>query len=179
MNAYGFGHNSLRFILSYLTNRKQRMKVNNSFSALLDILSRVPQGSILGPLLFSVYINNIFLFGTKESHANYADDNTPYAIENNIDKTRDINILINWFNSNYFMLNSDKCKLLLTNHSEDISINVPKEYIKSRASVKHLGVKIDSNLTFDSFIWSRIDLIPGYKNVGPGSLMKSRIQRPQ
>ena len=64
----------------------------------------------------------------------------------------DINILINWFNSNYFMLNSDKCKLLLTNHSEDISINVGKEYIKSRASVKLLGVKIDSNLTFNEHV---------------------------
>ena len=50
------------------------------------------------------------------------------------------------------MLKSDKCKLLITNHSEDISINVGKEYIKSRASVKLLGVKIDSNLTFNEHV---------------------------
>ena len=86
MNAHGFSHDSLRFILSYLTNRKQRTKVNNSFSTWLDILSVVPQGSILGPLLFNIYIKDIFLFVTKESLTNYANDNTPYAIENNIDK---------------------------------------------------------------------------------------------
>ena len=50
------------------------------------------------------------------------------------------------------MLDCDKCKLLLKNHSEDISINVGKVYIKSRASVKLLGVKIDSNLTFNEHV---------------------------
>ena len=62
LEAYGFDHESLAFIYSYLSDRKQRTKVNNSFSAYSEITTGVPQGSIIGPLLFNIYINNIFYF---------------------------------------------------------------------------------------------------------------------
>ena len=58
--AYGFDHESLAFIYSYLSDRKQRTKVNNSFSAYSDITTGVPQVSILGPLLFNIYLNFLF-----------------------------------------------------------------------------------------------------------------------
>ena len=64
---------------SYLSGRKHRTKVKNHFRKWSDILSGVPQGSILGPLLFNIYIyiNDIFNFVNEKSFANYADDNTP------------------------------------------------------------------------------------------------------
>ena len=56
LEAYGFTYESLKLINSYLTDRKHRTKINSSYSSFLDLLIGVPQGSILGPLLFNIYI---------------------------------------------------------------------------------------------------------------------------
>ena len=60
LNAYRFDVKSLKFILAYFTNRKQKTKIGSSFSDFLNILFGVPQGSILGPLLFIIYICGIW-----------------------------------------------------------------------------------------------------------------------
>ena len=127
--AYGFGQVSLSMILSYLSGRKHRTKVNNYLSTWADIVSGVPQGSILGPLLFNIYINDIFLFTDQDKVANYADDTTPYSIKNNYTELLDTlqlesNILTDWFNINFFKLNADKCKLLISHRSDDLSLDI-------------------------------------------------------
>ena len=76
LSAYGVSPHSVALLKSYLSNRKQQIKVNNVLSGWADIHKGVPQGSILEPLLFNVFINDIFLFVKNGSLYNYADDNT-------------------------------------------------------------------------------------------------------
>ena len=75
LHAYGFSFETLTFLNSYLRNRKQCFKIKNVCSDLLKILSGVPQGSILGLILFNILLNDLFLC-LKRSRHNFADDNT-------------------------------------------------------------------------------------------------------
>ena len=76
LNAYGFSRSALNFILSYLSQRKQRVKINGSFSEWKTTSVGVPQGSVLGPLLLNIYINDMFMFISNSQICNYADDTT-------------------------------------------------------------------------------------------------------
>ena len=78
LSAYGFSFPALRLIHDYLLNRKQRTRINNSYCTWVEIVSGVPQGSILGPLLFNIFLTDLFFIVNSMDIANYADGNTPY-----------------------------------------------------------------------------------------------------
>ena len=84
LEGYGFDILSLEFMKNYLTSRKQRCKVGNCYSMWRKITPGVPQGSLLGPLLLSTFINDIFLFAKNSTLCNYADDSTQFSCEKNI-----------------------------------------------------------------------------------------------
>ena len=86
LDAYGFKNDALYLIFNYLNNRKQTVKINSSFSSFQKIISGVPQGSLVGPLFFNIFLTYIFLFCLTEI-ASYADENTPYATGVCLEKT--------------------------------------------------------------------------------------------
>ena len=157
LHAYGFDNQALLYTHSYLSDRKQKTKVNNSLSGWCDILSRVHQGSIIGPFLFNIYLNGIFYFTNGAKVTNYADDTTPYVIEEDFEsliKTfqMDVSLVIKWFQDNYFQMNADKCQFLASNHEAGLSIKVGGEVIQSKKSVKLLGITIDNKLRFNEYV---------------------------
>ena len=78
LNAYGFDQNALNIIHNYLFGRSQKTKASTSFSDFLDTLYYVPQSSILGPLLFSINLRDLFLSEYSSEFSDFADDTTPY-----------------------------------------------------------------------------------------------------
>ena len=80
LEAYGFHIDALKLIHDYLSNRKQRVKVNDTYSSWKDIFYGVPQGSILGPSLFNIHLCDLFYFLEDLDIASYADDTTIYTV---------------------------------------------------------------------------------------------------
>ena len=85
LNAYGLSLSALKPVYSYLQNRKQRTKIGPSYSLWEKIVAGVPQGSILGPLLFNIFLCDLFLSIENNYFTNYADDTIPYVIGNDPD----------------------------------------------------------------------------------------------
>ena len=79
LEAYGFNNGGLNLRLDYLSFRKQRTKVGSTYSKWSNIRRGIPQGSILGPLLFNIFINDVFMIFEQSDIRNFADDNTLYS----------------------------------------------------------------------------------------------------
>ena len=162
LEAYGFEKSALKFIYDYLKDRKQRTKVNGSFSSWKELMCGVPQGSILGPLLFNIFINDIFYFLKNAKIANYADDNSTYTVEENLLDLLKIlecetSTVLNWFKVNEMKSNSDKCHLLVASgdkrtYTSRSFIYLENEFLENEDSVKLLGVNIDKNLNFNEHV---------------------------
>ena len=119
LDAYGFDYYSVKLIHSYLVNRHQRVRINSKYSSWNEILFGVPQSSILGSLLFNIYLSDLFLFTLDSDIANYADDNSPYACKRDMESViskleEDSIILLNWVESNAMKANPNKFHLLLS-----------------------------------------------------------------
>ena len=80
LHAYGFDKTSTKYLKDYLSHQKQKIKINKTFSNWTNILHGVTQGSILGPLLFNIFLCDLFLFIPNIDLVSYADDNTPFAM---------------------------------------------------------------------------------------------------
>ena len=94
----------LKLIYDYLSNRKQRTKVTSSYSNWLSVFG-VPQGSVLGALLFSIFLADLFLILDATDIASYADKNTPHLSNNDIDEfvkslKEATSTLFRWFSDN-------------------------------------------------------------------------------
>ena len=111
--AYGFGPNSLALISNNISQRKKCVKVGSTFSEWLEVMPRVPQGSVLGPLLLNIFVND-FIFAMKSSHiCNFADYNTMYACDKDVESVAmrledDISGALDWFKHNTMVTDPKK-----------------------------------------------------------------------
>ena len=155
-SAYGLSNDSCNLLMSYLCERKQRVKSGNARSSWSEIIKGVPQGSILGPLLFNVFINDIFYI--IENVCNYADDN---VLSCSGDSLQGVTALLEsstltalkWFGNNLMKANSSNFQAIvfgLKTKADDICFNINANEVAATKCVKQLGVC--EKLTFDEHI---------------------------
>lgn len=164
LHAYGFGKSALKFVLNYLSDRTQRVKVDGEYSEKRKLKYGVPQGSILGPLLFNLFMNDIFYFMKESNLANYADDTSTYVCKEGIFPflhalKSETTTVLNWFKINEMKSNSDKCHLIVSENRNRlyksntcIYLDEDNELLHNESIVKLLGVFIDDELTFEEHV---------------------------
>ena len=159
--AYSVDENLLMYIYSYLSNSKQCVCINNVRSKFQNVISGVPQGSIVGPTLVNCFFNDLFYFIDKASVHNFADDNSLSVFESNIKNLKLIlepesKTAISCFQSNKMIVNPGKFQGIIIdekkqNHTAEY-ISIDQKNIKTSSSIKLLGVHIDDKLNFNLHI---------------------------
>ena len=122
----------------------------------MEIVFGVPQGSILGPLLFDIFLADLFFIENSIDIAKYADDNAPYATANDIDSLiasleEASKSLFIWFDNNLMKSNADKFHLFVSS-KEKVTIKIGSHEVANTKCEKLLGVHLDTGLSFDYHI---------------------------
>ena len=162
LDYYGIRGISNNWFKSYLSNRKQFVPINGYDSGLAEIKCGVPQGSVLGPLLFLLYINDLnqAIKFCKVHH--FADDTNLLYLGKSIKRFNklvdyDLKYLLYWLNANKISLNFKKTELAVfkskrKQFDDEIKLKLSRKRLFPTDSVKYLGVKIDGNLSRKSHI---------------------------
>ena len=151
LNAYGFSEPSLKLIDNDLKDQLQHIKINLTFSEWSELIQGDPQGSVLGPILFSIYLNDLFYILN-------ADDTTPNVCNSSlkvvIQKLEKSSWLaVKWFSHIYMKLYAEKYEFLITGHHfKHLWLNVGETQVWEKNLVKLLGITMDNELKFDDHI---------------------------
>ena len=158
LSEYGVSSSALNVISSYLKHRTQRTKINDCFSTRSNIEYGVPQGSILGPLLFNINMIDLFYECEENDIANYAHYTTPYScgtdIPTAISELQGISTKVfNWFGKNYMKTNSGKLHVLFSTENPILKVAyIDGIQITSSTAETLLGNAIDSELNFENHL---------------------------
>ena len=155
MDAYGFSENAFTFFFSYLKRRKQSVQINNTYSIFQLLLSGVLQGSILGPILCNLFINDLFMYIKNSDLNNFAYDNTISCVSNSLNELiseleKEGNIATQWFRGNSMIVNPEKFQAIIIDRKNQK--NNPQKVIISSENVTLLDLEVDSKLNFDEHI---------------------------
>ena len=159
LKAYGLSDKANKLLESYLTMRKQRVKLGQTQSEWRELLKGVPQGSILGPLLFNIFMNDMYYCINECQLYGYADDNTLSKAANDVESlTRslesDAASTLSWFENNHMCANPDKFQAIVLGmkNPETLNFQLGNIAIKSEDKVRLLGIDLDSKLNFNCHI---------------------------
>ena len=165
LKGLGASNEALNWFESYLTNRMQSTRLGTSRSIELTVTHDIPQGSILEPLMFSLYMNDLPSVVKFSSVESYVDDKKVYlsCSSENINSclakvSEDLRLIASWCCTNKLLINPDKTKLILFGTKQLLSkvldIRVPflGQQLIPVSSVKDLGITLDSNLTFNEHV---------------------------
>ena len=165
----------LEWFENYLANRRQRVLANGVHSTFQQVTQGVPQGSVLGPLFYIIYANNLAKSFEYCQVAQYADDTALYVSSRNFHSSvarmqGDLNILSNWCQDNGILANTDKTKAMLFGGSGIIQ-DVPDFVLKIEGVIlnivdtyNYLGITPDSQLNFATHIKKVITKVSGKLN---------------
>ena len=161
MHAYGFSIDSLKIFFSYLKGRKQYVKINNTYSVFQVLLSGVPEESILDPILFNIFINDLLFWIENAELHNFTDDNTISYTEKSLEElikslTSESEKAVQWFKETMMIVNRDNFQAIIIGRKNQLnnptSIKINDININSENSVRLLGLEIDGKLNFDKHI---------------------------
>ena len=158
--AYGLSREACTLIASYLFQRKQRVKIGNIKSEWGEINKGVPQSSILGPLIFNIFLNDLFYFVKEGNMYNYADDNSISVSHKELTNLSrqlqtEAEVTVQWFFDNALEANPTKFQGLLlkgNKQASEFSVSIRGQDIEFSKSITALGICIDENLTFDEHV---------------------------
>ena len=159
--ANSIDDNLILYIHSYLLNRKQCVCINNILSEFNKVISDVPQGSAVGPILFNCFFNDFWYSIENANVHNFADDNTLTTFAQNVRNLisvleSDSNIAIDWFETNKMIVNPGKFQSIIIdqkkqNHTKE-TFEILDNVIEASPLVKLLGIQIDDKLNFNLHI---------------------------